>query len=126
VQTMQAILKDVKMREQAHLIQREVARLMEDMSRFTERVLDLQRHFGQANADIEKILTSSERIAARGRKIETLEFEETPPAPEIEHGNGAAPSPAPLPSPQRGDVLEQRRNGGARVIRQPDLLAKEP
>ena len=80
VQTMQAILKDVKMREQAHLIQREVARLMEDMSRFTERVLDLQRHFGQANADIEKILTSSERIAARGRKIETLEFEETAPA----------------------------------------------
>jgi len=125
VQTMQAILKDVKMREQAHLIQREVARLMEDMSRFTERVLDLQRHFGQANADIEKILTSSERIAARGRKIETLEFEETAPAAEIEHRNGAAPSPAPQPSPPRGDVLEQRRNGGARVIRQPDLLAKE-
>jgi len=124
VQTMQAILKDVKMREQAHLIQREVARLMEDMSRFTERVLDLQRHFGQANADIEKILTSSERIAARGRKIETLEFEETAPAAEIEHGNGAVPSP--LPSPPRGDVLEQRRNGGARVVRQPDLLAKEP
>ena len=124
VQTMQAILKDVKMREQAHLIQREVARLMEDMSRFTERVLDLQRHFGQANADIEKILTSSERIAARGRKIETLEFEDTAPAAEIEHRNGAAPSPQ--PSPQRGDVLEQRRSGGARVIRQPDLLAKEP
>jgi len=126
VQTMQAILKDVKMREQAHLIQREVARLMEDMSRFTERVLDIQRHFGQANADIEKILTSSERIAARGRKIETLEFEETAPAAEIEHRNGAAPSPAPQPSPPRGDVLEQRRNGGARVVRQPDLLAKEP
>jgi len=126
VQTMQAILKDVKMREQAHLIQREVARLMEDMSRFTERVLDLQRHFGQANADIEKILTSSERIAARGRKIETLEFEETAPAAEIEHRNGAAPSPTPQPSPPRGDVLEQRRNGGARVVRQPDLLAKEP
>ena len=65
-----------------------------------------------------------ERIAERGRKIETLEFEDTAPAPEIEHRNGAAPSP--LPSPQRGDVLEQRRSGGARVIRQPDLLAKEP
>ena len=68
VQTMQAILKDVKMREQAHLIQGEVAKLMEDMGRFRERVLDLQRHFGQANGDIEKILTSSERIAARGRQ----------------------------------------------------------
>ena len=126
VQTMQAILKDVKMREQAHLIQREVARLTEDMSRFTERVLDLQRHFGQANADIEKILTSSERIAARGRKIETLEFEEAAPAAEIEHRNGAAAPPSPLPSPQRGEVLEQRRNGPTRVVRQPDLLAKEP
>ena len=68
VQTMQAILKDVQMREQAHLIQGEVAKLMDDMGRFRERVLDLQRHFGQANQDIEKILTSSERIAARGNK----------------------------------------------------------
>ncbi|MGH6736955.1 MAG: DNA recombination protein RmuC, partial [Methyloceanibacter sp.] len=83
VQTMQAILKDVKMREQAHLIQGEVARLMEDMGRFRDRVLDLQRHFGQANADIEKILTSSEKITARGRKIETLDFEDGAPQ-EIE------------------------------------------
>ena len=48
---------------------------MDDMGRLRERVLDLQRHFGQANQDIEKILTSSERIAARGHKIENLEFE---------------------------------------------------
>src|SRR6476646_9486481 len=75
VQTMQAILKDVKMREQAHLIQREVTRLMEDMGRLRERVLDLQRHFGQANQDIERILTSSERIASRGNRIQNLEFE---------------------------------------------------
>src|SRR6185312_6202622 len=94
VQTMQSILKDVKMREQAHLIQREVARLMEDMGRFCERVLDLQRHFGQANADIEKILTSSERIAARGRKIEALEFEEAPAAEIEHHANGASASPS--------------------------------
>ena len=83
VQTMQAILKDVQMREQAHLIQGEVAKLMDDMGRFRERVLDLQRHFGQANQDIEKILTSSEKIAQRGHKIENLEFEETRAAPEI-------------------------------------------
>jgi DNA recombination protein RmuC len=129
VQTMQAILKDVKMREQAHLIQREVAKLMDDMGRFRERVLDLQRHFGQANADIEKILTSSDRIASRGRKIETLEFEEPAQAPEIEHhANGAAASPSPAsplsgeaPSSTRAEGLERRRNGGS--VRQPDLLA---
>jgi DNA recombination protein RmuC len=120
VQTMQAILKDVQMREQAHLIQGEVAKLMEDMGRFRDRVLDLQRHFGQANADIDKILTSSEKIAKRGHKIETLDFEEAAPAPEIAQQNGAAHAPPPQPAPA---PPQQPRNGGARIIRQPDLLA---
>ncbi|HEU0017392.1 MAG TPA: DNA recombination protein RmuC [Methyloceanibacter sp.] len=114
VQTMQAILKDVKMREQAHLIQREVSRLTEDMGRLRERVLDLQRHFGQATQDIEKILTSSERIASRGHRIESLEFE----------GDGAngvesdrvTPPAAPTPMADEG----RRR---PTVTRQPDLLA---
>ena len=123
VQTMQAILKDVQMREQAHLIQREVARLMDDMGRFRERVLDLQRHFGQTNQDIEKILTSSEKIAQRGRKIETLEFEDAPA--EIEQA--ASPSPAPAlagaPSPARGEGIERKRNGGS--ARLPGLLPGE-
>ena len=108
---------------------------MEDMGRLRERVLDLQRHFGQANQDIEKILTSSERIAARGHKIENLEFEEDAPA-AIEHVDSSAASPLPSPepspgfapagqtSPRRGEAAEPRRNGGARVTRQPDLLAR--
>jgi DNA recombination protein RmuC len=99
VQTMQAILKDVKMREQAHLIQREVAQLMDDMGRFRERVLDLQRHFGQANTDIEKILTSSERIAARGHKIENLDFEEAPPKEVAAEHNGSIAAPSPSIAP---------------------------
>ncbi len=76
VQTMQAILKDVKMREQAGLIQREVADLLTDVQRMRERVLDLQRHFGLANKDIDKILTSSQKVTNRGRRIETLDFGE--------------------------------------------------
>jgi DNA recombination protein RmuC len=136
VQTMQAILKDVKMREQAHLIQHEVVHLMEDTGRLRDRVLDLQRHFGQANTDIEKILTSSDRIAARGRRIETLDFEEAPTGAEIEHRNGGTLSPgspafrpeAP-PAPVRGEAgsreAERPRTAGARIIRQPDLLAGE-
>ena len=130
VQTMQSILKDVQMREQAHLIQAEVAKLMEDMGRFRDRVLDLQRHFGQANSDIEKILTSSEKIASRGRKIETLDLEEPAAAAEIAQTNGAAraPSPAPKTPPKIAPEpapAPQPRNGGARIIRQPDLLAGE-
>ncbi len=128
VQTMQSILKDVQMREQAHLIQAEVAKLMEDMGRFRERVLDLQRHFGRANADIDKILTSSEKIASRGRKIETLDLEEPVPAPQVAQQNGAAPVPSPAFSPAPAPSLSpapapQPRSGGARIIRQPDLLA---
>ena len=121
VQTMQAILKDVKMREQAHLIQREVTRLMDDTGRLRERVLDLQRHFGQANQDIEKILTSSERIASRGHRIESLEFE----------GDGASAVEAARAAPLVAQSSEhhQAGNGGERrrpvVTRQPDLLAGE-
>jgi len=128
VQTMQAILKDVQMREQAHLIQREVASLMEDMGRFRDRVLDLQRHFGQANADIDKILTSSEKITKRGQKIESLDFEEEAKA-ELAKKNGsarppvaAAAPPAPQAQPAR---VERPRSEGPRIIRQPDLLAGE-
>jgi DNA recombination protein RmuC len=121
VQTMQAILKDVKMREQAHLIQREVSRLMEDMGRLRERVLDLQRHFGQANDDIEKILTSSERIASRGHKIENLEF-------EGDGANGVEFDRA-APLVAQSAARHPAENGGERrrplVTRQPDLLAGE-
>jgi DNA recombination protein RmuC len=121
VQTMQAILKDVKMREQAHLIQREVSRLMEDMGRLRERVLDLQRHFGQANDDIEKILTSSERIASRGHKIDNLEF-------EGDGANGVEVDRA-APLVAQSAARHPAENGGERrrplVTRQPDLLAGE-
>ena len=75
VQTMQSIMKDVRMREQAGLIQREVGVLMTDVSRLRERVLDFQKHFGLLGGDVEKILTSTDKIASRGRKIEDLDFE---------------------------------------------------
>jgi len=76
VQTMQAIFKDGRMREQAHLIQKEVAILLDDVGRLRERVIDLQRHFGQAGQDIEKLLISSQKIATRGARIEQVELSE--------------------------------------------------
>jgi DNA recombination protein RmuC len=78
IQVIQAILKDARMREQAHLIQGEVVRLMEDLSRLDERVRKLQTHFGQASRDIDDILVSSSKVTKRGQKIEALEFGASP------------------------------------------------
>ncbi|MDQ6435785.1 DNA recombination protein RmuC [Mesorhizobium sp. LHD-90] len=88
IQVIQSILKDASMREQAHLIQGEVVRLMEDLSRLDDRVRKLQVHFGQANKDIDDILISASKVAKRGQKIEALEFGDPPPAaiePEPAH-----------------------------------------
>lgn len=74
IQVIQSILKDARMREQAHLIQGEVIRLMEDVGRLDERVRKLQGHFGQASRDIEEILVSSSKVTRRGQKIEALEL----------------------------------------------------
>lgn len=76
------------MREQAHLIQAEVIRLVEDVDRLDERVRKLQGHFGQASRDIDDILVSSGKVKKRGDKIEAMEFSaaveaERLPEPEI-------------------------------------------
>ncbi|MBO6900559.1 MAG: DNA recombination protein RmuC [Rhizobiaceae bacterium] len=76
IQVIQAVLKDARMREQAHLIQGEVIRLMEDVSRLDDRVRKLQQHFSQANKDIDLIMTSTDKLTKRGAKIEALEFGE--------------------------------------------------
>lgn len=88
IQVIQALLKDARMREQAHLIQTEVIRLMEDVGRLDERVRKLQTHFGQASKDIEDILVSSTKINRRGQKIEALEFGGTD-EPNPNHGENA-------------------------------------
>ena len=89
VQTMQAILKDVQMREQADVIQREVGHLLGDVNRLKDRVLDFQKHFGLLGGDVEKILTSTEKIANRGKKIGALEFDKGMPEDVPSASNGS-------------------------------------
>jgi len=74
IQVIQAVLKDARMREQAHLIQAEVAKLMQDVARLDDRVRKLQAHFLQANKDIDLILTSADKVTKRGARIEALEL----------------------------------------------------
>jgi len=76
VQTMQAIFKDARMREQAGQIKIEVVKLMEDVVRMRDRVLDLHKHFGLAAQDVDKLLISSDKIAKRGSRIEQLDLPE--------------------------------------------------
>jgi len=78
IQVIQALLRDVRMREQAHLIQKEVRELLTDIVRLDDRVNKLQTHFTQANADIGNILTSTAKISKRGDRIDAMDFEEAP------------------------------------------------
>ncbi|MDP1732361.1 MAG: DNA recombination protein RmuC [Devosia sp.] len=76
IQVVQALLRDVRMREEAHKIQKEVRELLLDVGRLDERVRKLQTHFQQASNDIGDIITSSSKVTRRGERIEAMEFEE--------------------------------------------------
>jgi len=73
--TMRAVMKDAAMREQAHIIQREVGILSQDIRRLDDRVEKLQTHFNQSIKDVEQIRTSTKKIIKRSDKIESLDVD---------------------------------------------------
>jgi DNA recombination protein RmuC len=75
IHVIQQIQKDARMREAADRIHVEVGHLMADIERMHDRVLNLQRHFGQANEDVRQILVSAEKIEKRATRIKEVEFE---------------------------------------------------
>lgn len=77
--TMRAVLKDARMREQAGAIRKELALLYADVERLGVRVESLDRHFGQAAKDIEDIKVSSEKAGKRARRLDNFDFEELAP-----------------------------------------------
>jgi DNA recombination protein RmuC len=76
IQVMQTLVRDARIREEARVIQVEVQKLLEDVSRLGDRVTKLDTHFRQAQDDVAQIVTSTEKITKRGQKIEALEFED--------------------------------------------------
>ncbi len=74
MQVMQAIVRDARVREQAHEIQIEVRRLVDDVGRLRERVAKLATHFRQADEDVAAIATSAEKIGKRGDRIDQMDF----------------------------------------------------
>ena len=84
VQTMQAIVKDAAMREQAHVIQAEVIKLLTDVTRMKDRLGNLRKHFGQANSDIDELETSMNKVNRTVDKIENIELSDAPARGEVE------------------------------------------
>jgi DNA recombination protein RmuC len=80
IQVMQGLLRDVRMREEAHKIQKEVRELLDDVGRLKDRVIALQKHFAQANNDIGEILTSTSKVVRRSQRIDDLDLDEEPAA----------------------------------------------
>ncbi len=77
--TMRAILKDARMREQAGAIRRELGLLFADVERLGSRVENLDRHFGQAAKDISEIKISADKASRRARRLDNFDFEELAP-----------------------------------------------
>lgn len=67
--TMRALMRDAQMREQAHIIQKEVGLLAEDVVRLDDRVEKLQKHFDLATDDIRQIRTSTDKVKKRSDRI---------------------------------------------------------
>jgi DNA recombination protein RmuC len=74
--TMRAVLKDARMREQAGAIRKQLAMLHRDVELVVERVGKLTTHFGQARKDLDDITTAAERAGKRATRLDSFDFEE--------------------------------------------------
>ena len=74
--TMRAILKDARMREQAGAIRNELTLLYHDVDRLGVRVESLDRHFNQAAKDISDIKISADKAGRRAKRLDNFDFEE--------------------------------------------------
>ena len=70
----QAILRDARMRDEAHQIQAEVGKLMNDVRLLVERAGKLDTHFRQAQEDLAGVGAASARVARRSERIESMDF----------------------------------------------------
>ncbi|WP_010141340.1 DNA recombination protein RmuC [Oceanicola sp. S124] len=77
--TMRAILKDARMREQAGAIRKTLSMLHRDVELVVERVAKLDTHFNQARKDLDGIGTAAERAGKRAAKLDNFDFEELAP-----------------------------------------------
>lgn len=80
IHVVKALMRDAAMREQAHLIQKEVGLLIEDVARLADRSNNLKKHMALTEKDLREIETSAQKIAARGQRIDRMDFDGPTPA----------------------------------------------
>ncbi|SEM61786.1 DNA recombination protein RmuC [Loktanella fryxellensis] len=89
--TMRAILKDARMREQAGAIRTALRQLHRDVEIITEKAGKLETHLRQAGEDVAGVLTAASRAGKRADRLDNFDFADVAPDP-------AAPLPL---APQR-------------------------
>ncbi|MBS29374.1 MAG: DNA recombination protein RmuC [Alphaproteobacteria bacterium] len=73
--TMRAVMKDVRMKEAAGIIQTEVLTMLQDVDRLNKRVGHLEKHFELAEKDIKDIRISADKVENRGKRIENIQLD---------------------------------------------------
>ncbi len=81
--TMRAILKDARMREQTGAIRKTLKLLHRDVELVVERVGKLDTHFRQAREDLDGIGTAAERAGKRAMRLDNFDFEELSAEEEV-------------------------------------------
>ncbi len=76
--TARAVLKDVEMRKQVHIIKDELGKLSKDFERFDTRMKKLADNIRQAHENAQDVHVSSQKISLRFAQIERVELSDKP------------------------------------------------
>lgn len=74
--TIRAVLSDIKIKRVASQIKRELDLLLTDLGRLSERSAKVAQHFSAAQTDIEQLQTSVSKISPRAEKLRAMNFGE--------------------------------------------------
>lgn len=74
--TIRAVLSDIKIKRVASQIKRELDLLLTDLGRLSERSAKVAQHFSAAQTDIEQLQTSVSKITPRAEKLRAMNFGE--------------------------------------------------
>lgn len=74
--TIRAVLSDIKIKRVAAKIKKELELLLTDLSRLNDRAIKVNQHFAMAQTDIEQLQTSIGKITPRAEKLRAMDFGE--------------------------------------------------